>query len=122
MSDLHDPRVLFAAERTLLAWTRTSLTLMALGFAVERFSLFVRMLRPEIPQVGRGSSFVIGVALLLLGSLASLLSVLQYRRVVKTLNTDEIPQGYWIWLAASLNIALAICGVVLFVMLARQHF
>ena len=35
MSDLNDPRVFFAAERTLLAWTRTSLTLMAFGFVIE---------------------------------------------------------------------------------------
>ena len=38
MSDLNDPRVFFAAERTLLAWSRTSLTLMGFGFIV--FGLF----------------------------------------------------------------------------------
>ena len=30
-----DPRVYFAAERTLLAWVRTGLTVMALGFVVS---------------------------------------------------------------------------------------
>ena len=37
-----DPRVLFAAERTFLAWIRTGLGLMGLGFIVARFGLFLR--------------------------------------------------------------------------------
>ena len=38
-----DPRVFFAAERTLLAWVRTGLGVMALGFVVERFGLFLAL-------------------------------------------------------------------------------
>jgi putative membrane protein len=39
-----DPRVYFAAERTFLAWIRTGLGLMGVGFAVSRFGLFLREL------------------------------------------------------------------------------
>jgi len=47
MSDLNDPRVFFAAERTLLAWSRTSITVMVFGFVVERFGLLAKMLLPK---------------------------------------------------------------------------
>ena len=39
-----DPRVYFAAERTFLAWIRTGLGLMGVGFAVARFGFFLREL------------------------------------------------------------------------------
>lgn len=119
MSDLNDPRVLFAAERTLLAWTRTSLTLMGLGFAVERFGLFLHMLRPEAAQ--EAGPFAVGVSLLVLGASTSLLSVVQYRRVVATLSPAEIPSGYWITLGSWLNVALGILGAMLIVMLSLER-
>ena len=42
-----DPRVYFAAERTFLAWLRTGITVMAFGFVVARFGLFLRLLRAQ---------------------------------------------------------------------------
>jgi putative membrane protein len=69
MSDLNDPRVFFAAERTLLAWNRTSLSLMAFGFVIERSGLLLQMLKPDVPSSpGKHFSFWIGLAFLMLGS------------------------------------------------------
>jgi len=48
---LSDPRVFFAAERTLLAWLRTGLTIMAFGFVVARFGPFLRLLAAQQPGV-----------------------------------------------------------------------
>ncbi|HEX9179598.1 MAG TPA: DUF202 domain-containing protein [Burkholderiales bacterium] len=120
MSDLNDPRVLFAAERTLLAWSRTSLTLMAFGFVVERFGLFVKMLAPEhAAAADAGVSFWVGIAFVLLGTLLSLLSALQYRNVVTTLRSVEIPPRYWVNLATFTSLALSVLGIALSAYLIR---
>src|SRR5262249_8583314 len=37
-----DPRIYLAAERTFLAWIRTSVSLMGFGFLIARFALFLR--------------------------------------------------------------------------------
>lgn len=118
MSDLNDPRVFFAAERTLLAWNRTSLTLMAFGFVVERFGLFLHMLAPKVPQnFERGVSFWVGMGFITLGSAVAILAVVQYRGVLRTLKPIEIPDGYWVNTAAVTTLILAALGIALSVYL-----
>jgi putative membrane protein len=114
MSDLNDPRVFFAAERTLLAWSRTSLTLMAFGFVVERFGLFVQLFRSIDGQVlRREASFWIGISFILLGALVSIASVVQYRLVLRTLKPVEIPEGYWVNIGVYTNLVLAVFGITI---------
>jgi putative membrane protein len=114
MSDLNDPRVLFAAERTLLAWSRTSLTLMGFGFLIERFGLFIKMLSiTSTPYAHRGMSFWVGIVFIVLGVGAALLANLQYRRVLSHLRPAGIPQGYLVHVGMILNFALAVMGASL---------
>lgn len=114
MSDLNDPRVFFAAERTLLAWNRTSLTLMGFGFVIERFGLFLHMLSP--PQAAtpqRSVSFWIGLAFVLLGAGSAAASLVQFRKLLRTLKPIEIPEGYSVNLGVFTNAAVAALGVAL---------
>lgn len=113
MSDLNDPRVFFAAERTLMAWNRTGLTLMAFGFVLERFGLFLHVLRQTPSAAGRDTSFWIGIAFIALALLVIAFSIVQFRRVLKTLKPAEIPQRYCTWGGVAMNLAVVVLGIAL---------
>jgi putative membrane protein len=113
MSDLNDPRVFFAAERTLMAWNRTGLTLMAFGFVLERFGLFLHMLRQDAGGAGRDLSFWIGVAFIVLALVVMSFSIVQFRRVLATLKPVEIPARYCTWSGMAMNLSVVLLGMAL---------
>lgn len=113
MSYLNDPRVFFAAERTLLAWQRTAIALIGLGFVIERFGLFLAMISADAsvaPSHG-GASLLFGVIFLLLGALVATVSALQFRRFAGELSAPEIPRGYAVWFGPFINLSLAVAAL-----------
>jgi len=118
MANPPDPRVMFAGERTLLAWQRTSLALMGFGFVIERFSLFLSALRREPETPGHHLfSLLVGVALILLGAGVALASSISYRRFVKSLPSEDLSSGYLIGLGSLINTIVAAAGIALAVYL-----
>jgi putative membrane protein len=109
-----DPRVYFAAERTLLAWIRTGLALMGIGFAVSRFGLFLRRLglaETHIPTRSTGFSLWSGVALVLLGVIVTLSSLLRHIQLIRELSTGTWKPGKVSRDAVILGVILAAIGI-----------
>lgn len=72
-----------ANERTLLAWVRTSIALMGLGFVVARFGLFLREIAAQagarvVPA--SGYSAPIGILLVGAGILTTVVSTVRFFR------------------------------------------
>ncbi|HVC19787.1 MAG TPA: DUF202 domain-containing protein [Vicinamibacterales bacterium] len=113
-----DPRVYFAAERTLLAWVRTGIGVMAFGFVVARFALFLQLLQARSGTVAtHGLSTWLGAALVMAGVLATVAGGVQFHRFCRRLLPEELPGDRTHLFPIALAVILAGVGVVLAVIL-----
>jgi putative membrane protein len=104
-----DPRVYFAAERTFLAWIRTGLALMGIGFAVSRFGLFLRELgasESHLSVHATGLSQWSGVALVGLGVIVNISAVVRHFQLVRELSSGT-------WVAGRVSRDAVVLGLVL---------
>jgi putative membrane protein len=110
-----DPRVHFAAERTLLAWVRTGLAMMGFGFVVARFGLFLRELASErggSPPEHTAFSLWIGTALVLFGVIVNIAAAANHWRTLRMLNLDQPIRFRPLSLGAVVALVLGLLGLL----------
>lgn len=119
---MSDPRVFFAAERTLLAWIRTGLTIIGFGFVVARFGLFLNLIAAQRNPAAVAStshfSNGIGIALVLLGTITMVFAAIQHSRYVTTLPVADLPPLHNRAFPVALALVLGLLGLFLAVYLA----
>jgi uncharacterized protein (DUF302 family)/uncharacterized membrane protein YidH (DUF202 family) len=114
------PRDFLAVERTFLAWIRTGLALMGLGFVLARFGIFLRefsLNQPDLSSQSYGLSLWFGTALIFLGVLVCLLSLVRYRRLLQQVQQPGALLARPSALAITVALVLAILGVAMAVYL-----
>lgn len=87
-----------ANERTFLAWVRTSIAVIAFGFLVERFDLFIAFARISIGKnqlpVPRGEfGQLAGLVLIILGMAMILVAALRFARNAKEIDDTKTFPG-----------------------------
>ena len=115
--------VYFAAERTLMAWIRSALGLMALGFVIDRFGLVFRQILPAagIPTYSRLFSFWMGAAFVLLGTVMAAVASVRYYRFSRSYHREggtEPRNG--IMVGVLFTVILTALGLVVFIFLAIE--
>jgi putative membrane protein len=111
-----------ANERTFLAWVRTAIAVMAFGFVIERFDLFLQVAMPQLTQrqlSAHGQTFanIAGLAFIAIGVAMIVIAGVRFAKTAKDIEseTDVPSSGERFDLALAALIALL--GVALFLYL-----
>jgi putative membrane protein len=112
-----------ANERTFLAWVRTAIAIMAFGFIVERFDLFLEiasqtLARRVLSPGGQLAGNVAGLVLIALGAVMIVLALVRFRRTEKEIDSPGTSARSGDRLDVVLAALLAALGAALFVYLS----
>jgi len=121
-------RVHMANERTFLAWIRTSIAIMAFGFVVEKFALFVKQMEFFLgravagggtfpPHVTPGYSSIFGILLVALGASMGALAFVRYKKVERQIDED----AYHPSLILDILLAISVLAIGIFLVIYLSH-
>ena len=112
-----------ANERTFLAWVRTAIAVMAFGFLVEKFDLFLKIAARSsgargLLIGGQLLANIAGLALIALGGATMVLVIVRFRRTSLAIDSDERRPGTGEQMDVALAALLVVLGAALFVYLS----
>jgi putative membrane protein len=112
-----------ANERTFLAWVRTAIAVMAFGFLVEKFDLFLEiagqtLARRTLSAGGQLVGNIAGLILIGLGAGTIVLAFIRFRRTAIEIDSAQTLPGPGARLDLALTTLLVMLGMALFVYLS----
>jgi len=113
---------ILANERTFLAWVRTSIAVMSLGFVIARFSLWVRefatRMNPQIPMRGSGLSTPLGECMIGAGALITVFAAWRYHVINRAIRRGEVQADPQMVTAITVIVLLAAIAVIVYMLLS----
>jgi putative membrane protein len=87
-----------ANERTFLAWVRTAIAVMAFGFIVEKFDLFLEIAAPSLVgrtllPPGQRLGNIAGLALIGMGTLMVAISAVRFIVTERRIDSEAVHRG-----------------------------
>jgi putative membrane protein len=118
---MHSPRIgdHLANERTYLAWLRTCFSLISLGFASNRFGVFLAELHVKAQSNAASADTApgtrrFGLGMVIFGTLLTILATAHYLRVQKDIENDlSLRRPYLVWVVSILAVVFGGSCVIL---------
>lgn len=112
-----------ANERTLLAWIRTAVAVIAFGFLVERFDLILEIYssslsRRTISAFGQQFGSIAGLVLVAFGTIQILIAIVRFHLNAKRIEADGVAPRAMPKLDLVLSCLSLLIGVAMFVYLS----
>ena len=115
-----------ANERTYLAWVRTSIAIMAFGFLIEKFELYIAFISLSLDDAQKVqpslSAQLVGLSLFLVGILIIIISTLKFYIYKKDIDSEELVSYGSKKITAALSILIIVMAVFLFFYMGEQIF
>ena len=106
-----------AADRTLLAWIRTSLAMISLGFGIERLGQAAAAFDGRQLGISGTKTRIFGAALIALGIAATLAGMWEHRRVLRWIRQDGYRYADRVAIARWMGLALVVVGLAALAMM-----
>ena len=130
-NEINDLRIRdhMANERTFLSWIRTNIGIIAFGFVIEKFGLFIKQMglilgkvAIQSPPPSHGHSAIIGIFIVGFGILMSLLAYINFKRVEKQIEKRTTTYRSSGIIYSSLIITIVAGGIFLVIYLIQNRF
>jgi putative membrane protein len=113
-----------ANERTFLAWVRTAIAVMAFGFVIEKFDLFLQVAAPQLAQrqlASHGQAFAnaAGLAFIAIGVAMTVIAGFRFARTAKDIESEADVPSPGERFDVALAVLIGLLGVALFLYLSR---
>jgi putative membrane protein len=100
-----------AAERTLLAWIRTALSLIAFGFGISRLATYLDAVGVHAAHDPVHTSLIFGASFIVVGILGLLAAIVQHARVLRRLAQPSFAYDPMRPIAMTVAVLLILIGV-----------
>ncbi len=114
-----------ANERTFLAWVRTSIAVISLGFVIAKFSVWMRELAvritPGTPVPSSGMSLPIGITMMTFGAILAVLAAWHYHLVNKAIEEGTVTANRGLIITITAAVVILAVMTIVYLVVTSEH-